>query len=313
MSKNSGGDGPSAEVVVLPTPTPSNPTITISLPPPAPGDEDNNAATVVEGKPAVFKLTVSRALTSDLTVNICVADGNGTGGKFAGKFLTADQIGAKTVTISAGQQTGTHRVPTVNDYVDEKHGAIIVTIEVGDGYLIGGNASASVTVRDNDKPSKPTVVRINGHLKPRSTTPVSTSDNTGNVTVRLRTNILTNAYKVRYALVSCPETGIMVATSNDTTKCTRVGSWTTVDAGSKAAGVAKTDELVFGPLASHTLYQVEVASFMAERSDWSDPVAVYPPERTPPCPAALAAQKLPQFPSTDFKPTASLHSPSAIP
>ena len=99
---------------------------------------------VTEGTAATFTLTADSAPTSDLTVNLTVADATGS------DFVASGNEGSKTVTISSGSTTATYSVPTVGDSTDEANGAVTVTVETGTGYTVGTTASASVTVNDDD-------------------------------------------------------------------------------------------------------------------------------------------------------------------
>ena len=99
---------------------------------------------VDEGGDAVFTITASPAPASPLTVTYTIsADGDfgvdSTGGRSLG--VTVPVTGSRTLTLT-----------TENDDVDEPDGSVSVTVAAGDGYTVGGRASGTVAVRDDDDP-----------------------------------------------------------------------------------------------------------------------------------------------------------------
>ncbi|MDE2691322.1 MAG: cadherin domain-containing protein [Acidobacteriota bacterium] len=101
----------------------------------------------VEGSNLVFDVGVagSSSPSSDLTVNLTVAEGTGE------DFVAAGNEGQKTLTFSMGTSTTTFTVATVNDSTVESDGTVTVTLNSGTGYTVDSNfASASWTVTDND-------------------------------------------------------------------------------------------------------------------------------------------------------------------
>ncbi len=103
-------------------------------------------AAVTEGNAASFTVTASSAPTANLTVNLSVADVTGS------DFVAAANEGNKSVVITAGQNTATYTVDTVDDGVNEASGAVTVTVKDGTGYSVGTPSSAGVTVNDDDAP-----------------------------------------------------------------------------------------------------------------------------------------------------------------
>ena len=105
-------------------------------------------AAVTEGGGAEFTVSASPAPTADLTVHLTVAD-DGTG-----DFVAPGDEGARTVTIGANQASAPFTVDTVDDSTDEADGAVAVTVAASQAtpadYAVGTQASASVTVRDDD-------------------------------------------------------------------------------------------------------------------------------------------------------------------
>ena len=110
-----------------PPPAPTPPAVTIAA-----------GSAVTEGAGAVFTLTASPAPAADLAVTVAVSQ--------RGAFADAAALGARTVTIAAGESSATFTVATVGD------GAIMATVQAGDGYTVGGTASATVAVADDDEP-----------------------------------------------------------------------------------------------------------------------------------------------------------------
>ena len=99
---------------------------------------------VTEGSPAVFTVTVNRAPTAVLTVNLTVAD-DGTS-----DFVAGGNEGADEATIAIGTTTTTYEVATEDDSTDEANGMVTVTLMSGDGYATGTPSVAIVAVNDND-------------------------------------------------------------------------------------------------------------------------------------------------------------------
>ena len=110
---------------------------------------------ITEGGTASFTIRANIARTTDLTVNLSVAD--------AGDFVDDDDEGNQTVTIAAGETEATVTVATVNDTgatADEPKGEVTVTLQDGTGYTVGSASSASVTVNDDDA----TTVTLEGKI-----------------------------------------------------------------------------------------------------------------------------------------------------
>ncbi|MDE0319961.1 MAG: hypothetical protein OXI97_08760, partial [Acidimicrobiaceae bacterium] len=110
------------------------------------------AAQVTEGTAASFTVELVEAPSADVTVNLSVAEA---GGDFVD---AADEGNDKSVVVKSGATSAVFTVPTTGDSVDEAVGAITVTVLAGDGYMVRGTPSASVTVNDDD----PTEVTLSG-------------------------------------------------------------------------------------------------------------------------------------------------------
>ena len=109
-----------------------------------------DAATVTEGEAAVF--TVKRtggALGTGLTVSVEVSED--------GAML--DGTPPTEVTFEAGSATAALSVATENDTDEEANSVVTarVTASSGGAYTLSGNASATVTIEDDDKPPSPTL------------------------------------------------------------------------------------------------------------------------------------------------------------
>ena len=101
---------------------------------------------ITEGTTATFTVTASPAPSANLTVNLTVADVEGS------DFVADTDEGSKTVTISANTATATYSVATVGDTNDEDSGDVTVTVATGTGYSVGSPSFATVTVNDDDAP-----------------------------------------------------------------------------------------------------------------------------------------------------------------
>ena len=129
--------------------------ITTVVPSVTPTVSITGVSPVNESGTAIFTLTASTAPTTDISVNVNVAD--------SGNFAGSDQTGIKTVTIAANSATKTLEVELVDDSNDEPDGTITATVQSGPGYTEGNPSSASIIVQDNDDPPSNTpTVRISG-------------------------------------------------------------------------------------------------------------------------------------------------------
>ena len=99
---------------------------------------------VTEGTAAEFTVTASTAPTSNLTVNLTVADATNS------DFIASGDEGSKTVSINANSTSATYSVDTTADTTDEPNGTISVTVASGTGYTVGSPSSDTVTVNDDD-------------------------------------------------------------------------------------------------------------------------------------------------------------------
>ena len=124
-----------------------------TTPPPTPDPEITIAAGsgVTEGAAATFTITANPAPDANLAVTLNVAEAQGS------DFVAADDEGARTATILAGETTATLTVATDNDGVDEPDGSVTATVQAGTGYTVGTASSGTVAVADDDEPVTPVV------------------------------------------------------------------------------------------------------------------------------------------------------------
>ena len=115
-------------------PTPAKHSVTI---------HNDSRHTITEGQPATFKVEASPAPTTNLRVRINVTE--------KGHFAERGQLGARTVTISAGSNSATLSVSTVNDTTDEPHARISAALVDDPDYTVGSPPSL-VLVKDDDDP-----------------------------------------------------------------------------------------------------------------------------------------------------------------
>ena len=115
------------------TPAPPTPVVTIAA-----------GSAVTEGAPAGFTVHAAPAPAADLSVTVTVGQ--------TGAFAEGSALGARTVTIPAGQTSAAFAVATVDDAANEPDGAVTAALAGGDGYTVGDASSASVAVADDDTP-----------------------------------------------------------------------------------------------------------------------------------------------------------------
>ena len=113
-------------------------TVTRALPPPV--ATLSGAGAVVEGTPTVVVARFDWAQESDLSLSLTVSQ---TGNVLAGAPPTS-------LTVPAGTTRATLELATGHDRVVEDDGTVTVTLAPGAGYTVGDEASATVTVRDDD-------------------------------------------------------------------------------------------------------------------------------------------------------------------
>lgn len=100
-----------------------------------------DAAAAEPGNPGAFRVTALPAPDAPLVVNLAIAGLATNGADYA-------TIPA-TVTVGASG-TATIAVAVINDMTPEVPESVTLTVEEGDGYMVGGAKSATVTIADND-------------------------------------------------------------------------------------------------------------------------------------------------------------------
>ena len=103
-----------------------------------------DSPSVVEGQPAVFTVAAAPMPESDLTVNLAQFVRNNCATIICDAAATTTAT-TPTVTITGGQPSVKHSVPTENDDADEHHGSVTLT-------TAEGSNPATVTVTDDDAP-----------------------------------------------------------------------------------------------------------------------------------------------------------------
>ena len=109
------------------------------------------SAAVTEGTNVVFRVTASRTVTANLTVNLLVVDAAA-----GADFISSINEGAETVTIASGQSTVDFTLSTVGDATDERSLSVSLLLLAGTGYTVGSPGFARVMVNDDD----PTTVML---------------------------------------------------------------------------------------------------------------------------------------------------------
>ena len=117
-------------------PPPAEPEVTIAA----------GASPVTEGGDAVFTVTASPAPASPLAVTVTVAADGDYGIAGGDRTVTIPATGSATLTLA-----------TTNDDANEPDGSVTVTVEDGDGYIVGSSASGTVAIADNDDATLPAV------------------------------------------------------------------------------------------------------------------------------------------------------------
>ncbi len=111
----------------------------------------HDAQIVTEGRTALFPVTLSSVLATDVTVHWKTMDGRAQ----AGLDYTAVPDGQ--VTIAAGDQNATIRVKTIQDTIDEDHQEFSVTLTQVDGAAILNVDTATGVIRDDDARPRMTI------------------------------------------------------------------------------------------------------------------------------------------------------------
>ena len=100
---------------------------------------------VDEGADAWFTVTRTGVTTGALTVSYSVSE--------TGDMVASGEEGAKTVAFADGDTEQTVTVPTVEDSVHEADSTVTLTLTADAAYELGTDATAEVTVEDDDAPT----------------------------------------------------------------------------------------------------------------------------------------------------------------
>ena len=100
---------------------------------------------VAEGEDAQFTVTRTVVTTGALTVNYRVSES-----RYGGDMVASGDEGAKTVDFADGESEKTVTVPTEDDALDERHSTVTLTLTADATYELGADATAKVTVEDDD-------------------------------------------------------------------------------------------------------------------------------------------------------------------
>lgn len=156
-----------------------------------------------EGSATTGKFLLSRTgdASQALVVNVTSLGGNAVAADYT--LVPAPGAGSQglsTLTIPAGQDTLEVIVTPVNDTAAEGPETLILTLAAGNGYLISGNAGATVTLDDNDT-TLPRVSVLVGEAK-------TTEGVASPATVRvLRTGSTAGPLTVHYTVAGTAATG----------------------------------------------------------------------------------------------------------
>ncbi len=100
------------------------------------------AGDVEEGQYAVFTVSVSTAISSDLTINYSVAQ--------TGNYIADRSLGDQTVTVRGGRDSATLRFLTLENTVHEADGSVTVTVQAASNYIVGTPSAATVAIANDD-------------------------------------------------------------------------------------------------------------------------------------------------------------------
>ncbi|HAS3629569.1 TPA: hypothetical protein I6209_002090, partial [Vibrio cholerae] len=91
----------------------------------------------------MFRITASKAFAQDTTVNIVIS-GTANNGTDYTNILQAQKFLAGTLSLNIP-------VTVINDAVEESSETVVVTLQDGNGYSLGAQYSATVTINDDDQ------------------------------------------------------------------------------------------------------------------------------------------------------------------
>lgn len=144
------------------------------------------AASEAGSDPGTFTLTRTGDTGAALTVNVTLG----------GTAINGTDYSAlgRSVVIPAGSGSSTVRVTPTDDAEAEPNETVILTLDPGAGYQLGGSRTATVTIADNDAAGLPVVTIV-------ATDPTAAEQGTDPATFRLsRTGPTTAALAVAYTV-----------------------------------------------------------------------------------------------------------------
>ena len=103
-----------------------------------------DAEQATEGDTVAYTLTRSGDLTGALSVTVTVSESGGA-------VLASGEAGPRQVAFSGTAATAAVSVATVDDAVDEPDATVTAALTAAAGYTVGTDATAAVTVIDNDQ------------------------------------------------------------------------------------------------------------------------------------------------------------------
>ena len=110
---------------------------------------------IVEGSPAVFRISSSEIVSSNTTINYEITE--------VGDFLLPNQV--TPLTLNSGNYSTTKEFATTPDDVFEAHGEIQMKILSGDDYQVSRtNFVASIPLLDNDTPTGLSVAPVENNI-----------------------------------------------------------------------------------------------------------------------------------------------------
>ena len=187
------------------------------------------SGSVVEGEQVSFTLTSTPAPTSPLTVGVTWSD--------TGSFLTKPL--PTTVTIRTSR-TATLAADTDDDSTGESDGTVTVTVQAGNGYTVGTQSSANVSVGDNDSATRTPGSQPGG--SPAESLPTVTPA----VTISADTDSVVEGSRVSFTLTSTPPPtsplAVNVTWSATGSVLTGLPQTVTIPTTGTAALVADTDD-----------------------------------------------------------------------
>ncbi|NER32642.1 MAG: hypothetical protein F6J93_00935 [Oscillatoria sp. SIO1A7] len=171
-AQNIGGPPPDLAVIpAVPPPAPPAP----PPPPPPPVASIAAGTTPTEAGPTngTFTVTLDTAPTADVAIGYSFNGSTATGGG-----VDYSDPGDGSITIAAGQTTGTITTNIVDDSLVDPDETIIATLSPGSGYTVGSTNTATLTIADND----PSTISIVQGVTPQEDDPTTTASDPVNGT-----------------------------------------------------------------------------------------------------------------------------------